>query len=116
MIQPEPPTEAGWYDDPHSGKHQIYWNGTKWTGETRSHPVRARRQARVAGWVLLAIILTTIIGIGVNTGAPGCQGCWLVQLAFFMFGGMAAVPALAIYAWLARRANRIEREESVWGA
>ncbi len=98
------PTEPGWYDDPHTSNHQLYWNGTRWTGETRPHPVRARKQARVAGWVLLAIIIAALIGMSANSEN------WIGRAMFFMFGGLAAFPALIVFVSLNRRANRIEQD------
>ena len=36
MAGSENPTTPGWYDDPDGvHKHQAYWDGARWTGETR---------------------------------------------------------------------------------
>jgi membrane protease YdiL (CAAX protease family) len=75
--------EPGWYDDPFGDQPFRWWDGAIWTPATassRDEPVpeitSARRIAllpplpfRAAGWALLAIVASAVLGGGVAIGA-----------------------------------------------
>ncbi|MGD2061365.1 MAG: DUF2510 domain-containing protein [Acidimicrobiia bacterium] len=61
VVEGSHPTEPGWYFDPEGRyAHQAYWDGEKWTGETR----RGRKEARKArersfhrSWLTVGLVL-----------------------------------------------------------
>jgi len=57
MSSNQPPGRPGWYNDPEGVyQHQAYWDGQRWTGQTR------RQTAPVDRWVKWVAIL---IGVAV---------------------------------------------------
>ena len=57
------PTEPGWYDDPQGAhKHHAYWDGEKWTGQTRS-PRRSVGSLVVATVIVLGLLTLVIVPV-----------------------------------------------------
>jgi hypothetical protein len=73
------PTEPGWYSDPEGVRsHQAYWDGEKWTGETRRP--RGRVWTRWVGYG--AIGLAGLFGLGLLSGQMGLSGRVLIEEDF----------------------------------
>ncbi len=67
MAESEKPTTPGWYNDPEGVRpYQAYWDGEKWTGETRPSLVR-RRTRRYAGWSIIVLVGGGYLWIVIDT-------------------------------------------------
>jgi len=67
MAESEIPEEPGWYNDPEGVRpYQAYWDGKKWTGETRPSLIR-RRTRRYAGWSIIVLVGGGYLWIVVDT-------------------------------------------------
>ncbi len=77
-------TEPGWYNDPDGvHEHQAYWDGTKWTGDTRSQPRRGLLLAATASSAVTIAIVVVLFNLG----------CDLIGL--FALLGVGAVSGVA---------------------
>lgn len=66
MTQPHPP---GWYPDPQRREIQRYWDGEKWTDQSRSSKPRMPKSNRIAVAVLaVAAVIAIIVGSVVAGG------------------------------------------------
>ncbi len=60
---------AGWYDDPSgNATHQAFWDGAKWTGQTRPRsttqpPQQSTKKSGVGKWILIGIGVLLAFGL-----------------------------------------------------
>ena len=86
----ELPQNPGWYSDP-EGKlpHQAYWDGEKWTGETRD--AKPNRKAGLfrrvmtdpSEWSFSHTVLAVVVSVGVGiilVGLPGLAALYPAQI------------------------------------
>ena len=71
--------DAGWYDDPESGLHIRYWDGTAWTAERRPKPPAPHA--------------TSVMGapVGPPMGAGGSDRSFVAALLFAVLVGWLGV-------------------------
>lgn len=83
--QPPPPT-AGWYPDPSGSGGERYWDGGRWTAQTRSlHVFSQSSSDRLVTWgyatALLLWPVGLVIGLILVSRERGGGGVILVALA-----------------------------------
>jgi hypothetical protein len=85
------PTQPGWYSDPNGvHSHQAYWDGEKWTGETRSgrkDARKARERSFRRAWITVGITLVIAVPLTLWFNS------WLGEPAEFVPDGRADLSA-----------------------
>ncbi|QIK83021.1 DUF2510 domain-containing protein [Sanguibacter sp. HDW7] len=88
------PTERGWHPDPSAPGTERFYDGTRWTGETRDASPRPLRGGGVPVGVGIAFAFTACICavIGAITSAQGYDGA-RDAAGWFVFAGIAGTVA-----------------------